>query len=101
MRKLNYQAKGDKRANKYVLQFFRETDEEMKLRKEEAKQTLKNASNKDLEIIADDYFPSDLEFPQRPPWSFDMSAQQLESKEQKYFSVSNLSKKYSMKIVTL
>lgn len=87
IRKLNFQAKGDRRANKYVLQFFHETDEEIKIRKEEARHSLKKGSDEDLEIDGNDYFPSDLQFPQRPVWSFDMSPTELDRREQRYFTV--------------
>lgn len=59
----------------------------MKLRKEEARKSLKQGDCKDLEINEDDYFESDLEFPKRPSWSYDMSPQELDKREQRYFSV--------------
>lgn len=71
-----------------MLQFFRETDEEMKIRKEEARNSLKKFDEKDLEINADDYFSLDLDFPKRPAWSYNISPRDLDLKEQKYFTVS-------------
>lgn len=68
--------------------FHRETDEEIRQRKEIARQSIVPVSENDLEINADDYFPKELDFPKRPPWSFDMDTASLEAKEQKYFTVS-------------
>lgn len=90
IQKVNYQAaKGsrDKRC-RYALMFHRETDEEIKERKEIASQTITPVGEEQLEIDGDDYFPKALDFPKRPPWSFDMDRDNLEAREQKYFTVS-------------
>lgn len=44
-------------------------------------------SEKELEIDNKQFFPNELDFPKRPPWSFDMSKEKVEAKEQKYFTV--------------
>jgi hypothetical protein len=38
-----------------------------------------------LEIAVEDFFVKELDFPKRPPWNFDMSLEQLEAREHKYF----------------
>jgi hypothetical protein len=43
-----------------------------------------------LEITSDKYFPSGLTFPRRPPWNFDMSRLELDSRENRYFTVNLL-----------
>lgn len=88
MQKLNFQPKGGRNTNRYVLQFFRETDAEIKENKEKVYQSLEETTEKDLEINVDDYFTQNLDFPRRPPWSFKMTTAQLEMQENKYFSVS-------------
>ncbi|GLH15233.1 Large subunit GTPase 1 homolog [Gryllus bimaculatus] len=78
---------------RYALQFFQESEDEIRQRKEEAFLPLTPALN-DLEIAADNYFSADVEFPKRPPWNYEMSPQLLELQEQRYFTeyVSNLEK---------
>ncbi|XP_047368534.1 guanine nucleotide-binding protein-like 1 [Vespa velutina] len=72
--------------NKYVLQFFQESQEELRKRKMEARNTINMIPLKQQEI-SDNYFPSELDIPKRPFWAYDMSKDQLEIKEQKYFNV--------------
>lgn len=74
------------RSNRYVLQFHRETPKELKEMKEEAKKPLKYAALSDLEI-SDDYFVG-YDVPKRPKWSYEMSKEQLEANENRYFFVS-------------
>lgn len=57
-------------------------------RKEQARQTIEPLSLKDQEV-SDDYFPSEVDMPKRPSWDFSMSKEQLELREQKYFTVGN------------
>ncbi|XP_059050329.1 guanine nucleotide-binding protein-like 1 [Achroia grisella] len=86
---VNYQpskgrgGRGD--ANRYALKFYRETDEDMKVKKEEALQSLNPVPEKDMEVDPSDYFPADLTFPKRPPWDFSMKPAQLDAQEQRYF----------------
>lgn len=72
--------------NRYALKFYRETDEEVQRMKEDSLKSLHPKSEQQLEIDGKDYFPSELDFPQRPPWNFDMSAAELSNQEQKYFT---------------
>ncbi|XP_050360130.1 guanine nucleotide-binding protein-like 1 [Nymphalis io] len=85
---VNYQpnrSRGRGDANRYALKFYRETDEELKLKKEDALKALNTVSEKEMEIDPTDYFPKELSFPKRPPWDFSMTPAALDAQEQKYF----------------
>ncbi|XP_013137797.1 PREDICTED: guanine nucleotide-binding protein-like 1 isoform X2 [Papilio polytes] len=83
---VNYQPKARGRdTNRYALKFYRETDEELKMKKEDSMKSLNRVLEKDMEVDPTDYFPSDISFPKRPPWDFSMTAAQLDAQEQKYF----------------
>lgn len=56
-------------------------------RKEEARKTIEMIPTKKQEV-SDDYFPSQVDMPKRPPWDFSMSKEEVEQREQKYFHVS-------------
>ena len=73
---------------RYALQFHRETDQEIRERKEDARKTLHHVSESGLKISIENYFTKELDFPKRPPWNFDMSREVLEAKENRYFTVS-------------
>ncbi|XP_058124530.1 guanine nucleotide-binding protein-like 1 [Anopheles ziemanni] len=83
--KLNMQPLKDPRskANRYVLQFHRETGKELKEMKEEARKELVYRSEKDMEL-GDNYFQA-YDFPKRPRWNFEMSKEQLDANENRYF----------------
>ena len=86
VQKINKQPKDSNSSkNKYTLQFFQESKEEITKRKEQARSTLETLSLKDQEV-SDDYFPPEIDIPKRPPWDFNMSKEQLELREQKYFT---------------
>ncbi|XP_046401008.1 guanine nucleotide-binding protein-like 1 [Ischnura elegans] len=102
VRKLNQQPVrqvGKANPNRYVLQFHRDSPDEVRRRKEEALMGLEPRSEVDLEIDADSYFPPGLDFPVRPPWNFSMSKNELEGKEQRYFMeyVSNIRSTFEQK----
>ncbi|XP_053622721.1 guanine nucleotide-binding protein-like 1 [Plodia interpunctella] len=85
---VNYQPKnrgGRGDSNRYTLKFYRETDAEMTLKKEEALKSLNSVSEKDMEVDPAEFFPDELTFPKRPPWDFNMTPAQLDSQEQRYF----------------
>lgn len=85
---VNYQpnkSRGRSDGNRYALKFYRESNEELKMKKEEAFKSLNPVSEKEMEIDPTDYFPKDISFPQRPPWDFNMTAAALDAQEQKYF----------------
>lgn len=88
VQKINKQPVEDYKSsrNRYVLQFFQESKEELRKRKEQALKSIKPVSLKAQEV-SDNYFPSGIDMPKRPPWNFDMTKEQLEMKEQRYFTV--------------
>uniref|UniRef100_A0A7N4NMT0 Guanine nucleotide-binding protein-like 1 n=1 Tax=Sarcophilus harrisii TaxID=9305 RepID=A0A7N4NMT0_SARHA len=74
--------------NRYRLHFERESREEVQRRKKAARQqVLKPVSEKSLELdIGDIYRPgSNLDFPRRPSWNYEMSREQLMSQEERSF----------------
>ncbi|XP_072947079.1 guanine nucleotide-binding protein-like 1 [Epargyreus clarus] len=85
---VNYQpgrSRGRGEGNRYALKFYRETDEELKMKKEEALKSLNPVSERDMEVDPSDFFPEEISFPKRPPWNFDMTPAQLDAQEQRYF----------------
>ncbi|KAK9885950.1 hypothetical protein WA026_013825 [Henosepilachna vigintioctopunctata] len=86
--KLNYHVKKnpDAKTNRYALAFYKETDEEIKQRKEIARQNLVPVTEEELEIESTDFFPEDLNFPKRPEWSYQLSKCELDAKENRYFT---------------
>ncbi|XP_045783431.1 guanine nucleotide-binding protein-like 1 [Maniola jurtina] len=85
---VNYQpnrSKGRGDANRYALKFYRESDEELRMKKEDALKSLNPVSEKEMEIDPTDFFPKEISFPKRPPWDFSMTPAQLDAQEQKYF----------------
>ncbi|XP_044731870.1 guanine nucleotide-binding protein-like 1 [Chrysoperla carnea] len=76
----------DRNPNRYVLQFFRETDEQLQQLKELAYQEIKPVPETELEIKTEDFYCDDLDFPKRPPWDYSMTVDQLNAKEQRYFT---------------
>lgn len=102
IQQINYQRKlnAGHDVNRYALQFFTETDQEIRERKERAQKPLplldekqalccsiedmfgqyqlSNTSKNDIPI-------TDLDMPKRPPWSNKMSVDELYQKENNYF----------------
>jgi hypothetical protein len=72
---------------RYALQFYKESAEELRERRELARRELVPVPETALEINLDDYFEAALDFPKRPPWNFDMSREELEAREHRYFTV--------------
>ncbi|XP_018572298.1 guanine nucleotide-binding protein-like 1 isoform X2 [Anoplophora glabripennis] len=87
IQKINFQPSKDSssKPNKYALQFFKETKEEIAQRKEFARQSLAPKKEIDLEINETDYF-TNLDFPKRPEWNFSLGKNELEVQENKYFT---------------
>ncbi|XP_055539613.1 guanine nucleotide-binding protein-like 1 [Wyeomyia smithii] len=83
--KINLQPIKDPRskANRYVLQFHRETGKELREMKEDALKALIALRDEDLEI--GDYYFTGYDFPKRPKWNFEMSKEQLDANENRYF----------------
>ena len=90
----------DKQAdpNRYKLQFFKESKEELKERQRLARLPIRSLGTRPLKMD----FPPDtksddvLEMPKRPPWNYSMSREQLERQELKYFQtyIENIMKNY-------
>jgi len=66
------------------LQFFKDSDEEIKLRKEQAMLPIIPLEKIGLEIDADSPLAS-LDMPKRPPWNRSFTKEQLDRQEQIYF----------------
>lgn len=102
VRKLNSQpnARGSKsNPNRYALQFYRETEADIKERKEAARKAIVPVSDEGFEIDTDTYFTPELDFPVRPPWNYNMTPAELENREYRYFTeyVTSLEKKFDWK----
>lgn len=88
IKKINKQPRDNAGKNKYALQFFQETKEELQKRKEDARKSLEPCTIEQQEV-SDDYFPTGVDMPKRPAWDFSMSKEELEAREQRYFTVRN------------
>ncbi|XP_055357480.1 guanine nucleotide-binding protein-like 1 [Paramacrobiotus metropolitanus] len=84
---LHPKAKNEYDPNRYRLHFYRESKEELKLRKEKASLPVEAVPEEKLEMSLEDiYRPgSELDMPRRPPWDYTMTKEQLDANEQKYF----------------
>lgn len=85
--------------NRYALQFHRETEAEIRERREAARKGIVPVEEKDLEIDCETYFTPELDFPVRPPWNYDMTPAELDAREHRYFTeyISQLEKKFNWK----
>ena len=79
---------------RYRLHFQRESRDEIERRKKVAQLPIKKLSEESLEIpIEQIYRPgSALDMPVRPPWTYEMTKEQLEEQEHTYFNVRRKSK---------
>lgn len=85
--KINEQTRDSKSSrNRYALQFFQESNEKLRKRKERAFKSIEPVSLRNQEI-SDNYFPPGIDMPKRPPWDFNMTKEQLEMREHRYFTV--------------
>lgn len=86
IQKINFQPSISRRnANRFALQFHRETVKELKAMKEAARKPIEFILRSDFEIGCE-YFDG-YDFPIRPKWSYDMSKEQLDRNENRYFTV--------------
>lgn len=86
IQKINFQPSVSRRnANRYALSFHRETVKEMKAQKDAARKPIQFILRSDLET-GDEYFHG-YDFPIRPQWSYDMSKEYVDRKENRYFTV--------------
>lgn len=86
IKKINKQPRDNTGKNRYALQFFQETKEELLKRKEDARKALEPCTIEQQEV-SDDFFPTGLDMPKRPAWDFSMSKEELDAREQRYFTV--------------
>jgi len=87
VQKINEQPSNSKSlSNKYALEFFQESKEELQERRKQAFQNIKSIGLKAQEI-SDKYYPYTIDMPKRPSWDFKMTKLLLEMNEQKYFTV--------------
>ncbi|ERL88208.1 guanine nucleotide-binding protein-like 1 isoform X1 [Dendroctonus ponderosae] len=87
IQKINYQptkVRGS-RPNRYALQFFVESKEEIRQKKEQARNTLLPVEDDDLEVSGEEFYPDNLGFPKRPHWEQSWSKEKLEQQENRYF----------------
>lgn len=86
IKKINNQPTDRNDRNRYNLKFFQESKEELQKRKEEACHSIEPLPLNNQEI-SDNYFPPGLDMPKRPEWDYNMSKEQLDMREHKYFTV--------------
>lgn len=84
--KFNYQggAGTSRNANRYAIQFYKESEKHIREMKEEAMKPLRNL-NRDALEISDKFFDG-YNFPVRPPWDYNMSKEQVDRNENRYFT---------------
>ncbi|XP_050419959.1 guanine nucleotide-binding protein-like 1 isoform X2 [Adelges cooleyi] len=77
---------GRSNPNQYVLQFRRETEDELRKRKEEARKGIIFVTEEELEFNPVPYFSgNELGFPVRPKWNAEMTREELDNREYSYF----------------
>ena len=76
----------------FNLVFLKESPDELKRSKRNASNPLVFKSFEDMEIDIDEVYKpnSPLDMPRRPHWTYDMSKEQIEQQERKYFAVLTL-----------
>ncbi|CAG2108262.1 unnamed protein product [Medioppia subpectinata] len=94
VRQMNVQNRVDKSrdVNRFALQFFRESDEELRQKREESGQPFQVLPESGREVSVEEVFSgggvgdqSAHDMPRRPKWDRNTSAAQLEAAEHKYF----------------
>lgn len=91
IQKINYQKTTEtqrNKSNRYALQFYKETDMQIKRLKSSAMKSL-IPSSKFLLETGSEYFDG-FDFPKRPKWTQSMSKETLESNENRCFTVNDL-----------
>lgn len=71
------------------MKFFNESQDEVIQRKEEARNEIIPISLKELEIESSSFFDCNIDFPKRPEWSYDIKCEELDARENRYFTVSD------------
>ncbi|CAL8101061.1 unnamed protein product [Orchesella dallaii] len=72
-------------AGRYALMFRKETKDELNKQKKEGRKTIYPVLEEYLECKIEDFFTPELDFPIRPPWNYDVTRQDLEKNEHRYF----------------
>lgn len=86
VQQINFQPNSRSKNNRYALQFHKETPKELRQLQEEARTTIETLSEGALEV-SDEYFEG-YSFPIRPKWTYEMSKEQVDGNENRYFFVS-------------
>lgn len=88
IQKINFQAgqsSNNSNANRYALQFYKESDKQLSKMREDSRKALNYLTGRDLEV--DHSYFDGCDFPIRPSWTYEMSKEQLERNENRYFTV--------------
>lgn len=86
IQKINFQSRNTaSNSNRYALQFYKETEKQLRKMREESRKPIRPATDKDLEF--NDRFFDGYDFPRRPGWTYAMSKEQLDRNENRYFTV--------------
>lgn len=72
---------------RYALMFRAETKEDVQRLKEEAMKTVYPVEEQYLECKSEDFYTPLLDFPIRPSWNYELSLDELERNENRYFQV--------------
>ncbi|ODN05747.1 Guanine nucleotide-binding protein-like 1 [Orchesella cincta] len=72
-------------AGRYALIFRKETKDELAKQKKEGRITIHPVLEEYLECKIEDFFTPELDFPIRPPWNYDVTREDLERNEHRYF----------------
>jgi len=67
--------------------FRPETKEEVQRQKKEARKAIVPVLEEYLECRTEDFYTPELDFPVRPPWSYEQSREDVEKNENRYFQV--------------
>lgn len=67
------------------MQFYKETEKQLRKLREDSRKPIRPASVKDLEV--DERYFDGYDFPKRPEWTYAMSKDQLDRNENRYFTV--------------
>lgn len=85
---MNYQSSSGKKrgvANRYALQFYKESDEQLQQMRQDTFKPLEFVDKINSEIGTDDF--AGYNFPKRPEWTYAMSKEQLDRNENSFFTV--------------
>lgn len=84
VQKIHFQPSSSRLTNRYAFHFYRESPDQLKEKKRDANRCLDKLARQEALEIADNYFTG-LGFPKRPHWTYEMSKEQLDHQENRYF----------------